>query len=549
MSSTTLTVKQKIFIASAIAKDWAMANTYIGIGHVPDWDGTTDILIPRPNNSTDVTNDVFNNLVSLQKIYATDTCLVIPRVDWANNTTYGYYANNIDIFSTTNLMPGIGNATINLTVSSTTTQVIGNNTAFTTFFSTGSFIETLNPNDNSIEIKEIIAIDNDTLLFVNSAYSATYTTNVYYRYENTFPNYSNNFYVRNTNDQVFKCLYNGGDVASTIMPEISLGGNLPSNPAILTSDGYYWKYMYTIPGGLKQKFFTPEWMPVTNDPLVVSSAVSGRIDYIEVINGGTGYNNSVASNVASIINVSGNGTGANVIAKVDNNGTITDLVIQQGGSGYTYATVTANAGSTGVGASFFPVISPENGNGSNSYYELGATNLMLCVELSGNGSGTIPVGSMDAGLTTSGLYSPFGPVTPFTYHQISIIQNPILTANTIPASNSNYLAAAGIRTVTPSNQFLMNDTAYQGPAGNPTFSGTIVTWDNINNIVYLNNIKGTYTPREPLLSSTVTGGVITTGFIESQIQSGTGDIGYIENRPAITRYPGQTEQIKLVLEI
>jgi len=617
-----LTTKEKIFIASAISKDWLTSNAYVGIGHVPNWPNN-DGNIPSIDNSTDSLNDVFNNLVSLKKIEGGDLCLVIPRSDWANNTVYGYYANNVDMFSTQILTSNVG--TVSVTEGSSI--LTGTSTDFAAFFNIGDTIQTVNTAVNYTDTKIVVSIANNTSLNVNTAYSYSYNADEYYKVEDTFPYYSQNFYIRNIHDQVFKCLYNANNSMSTVMPQITLGGQLPTNPFILTSDGYYWKYMYTIPGGLKEKFFNESWMPVWTDSAVTQSAVPGRIDFVNIVSGGSGYNNSVASNNANILTITGDGSGASAIAIVDGNGTIIGLNLT-GGRGYTYANVVISG--SGTGANLIPIISPEGGNGSNSYYELGATNIMLCTELDSIVGGTFPVANTDVGISTiqdfqNTLYIPAGKTNPFTYHQISVIKNPILGSVIIPscnlisgnsvvnttsslasvntnvlisgfgippdtyiysittgvsgnnqiklsqpaactainillnaqvannqiASGPNYRAAIGVKTQQPSpgTLYMMDDVVYQGSSSSPTFAGSVVTWDNSNNIVYLNNVKGlnSFNSSAILYSSSAQALVIE--LIPPSVQTYTGDILYVENRSEITRVLDQTEQIKLVIEL
>ena len=184
------------------------------------------------------------------------------------------------------------------------------------------------------------------------------------------------------------------------------------------------------------------------------------------------------------------------------------------------------------------LISPEGGHGSNVSLELGATNIMLCPQLNADETGHIPVGS---GLSSN----------PFQYYQISIIQNPETSANTSNvATSSVYNVTIGIYTgpVKAGSLFTMGDTAYQGASLNPTFTGTIVNWDNVNNIIYLNNIRGSFTPYSQI-QGLLGGSATAFNEVPPGIQKYTGNILYVQNRAAVSRSTNQTEQIKLVIEI
>lgn len=89
---------------------------------------------------------------------------------------------------------------------------------------------------------------------------------------------------------VYKCLDNNGNKRSTITPTFAdISG---SNTEIYqTSDGYRWKYMYSVSSSDKTKFATSEYFPVISNTSVVNSAVEGSIDIVRIENAGSGYDN------------------------------------------------------------------------------------------------------------------------------------------------------------------------------------------------------------------------------------------------------------------
>jgi hypothetical protein len=126
---------------------------------------------------------------------------------------------------------------------------------------------------------------------------------VYSMYRDTDTDmYDRPFYVLTNQNNVYKCLNNNKGAASTIKPTgFSI---LP----FTTSDGYTWKYMYTISLGEEQKFMTASHMPVkridvsdggvesTRQVAVQNAAVNGAIHIIETVDVGSGYH-SVANGV------------------------------------------------------------------------------------------------------------------------------------------------------------------------------------------------------------------------------------------------------------
>lgn len=88
---------------------------------------------------------------------------------------------------------------------------------------------------------------------------------------------------------VYKCLYNNNNAASTVQP--NFGAVSADDEYYETSDGYLWKYMYTVSSTTVAKFSTSEYFPVTSNTSVVNAAVPGAIDVIKVVAAGNNYTN------------------------------------------------------------------------------------------------------------------------------------------------------------------------------------------------------------------------------------------------------------------
>lgn len=116
--------------------------------------------------------------------------------------------------------------------------------------------------------------------------------------------YDRAWYVLTDQLNVYTCLYNNKGAQSTVKPTGF------STQSFETSDGYIWKYMYTIPLGLANKFLTPSYMPVRkldssdgtaeqDRQIAVQNAfVNGAIEVVETVNVGSGYE-TVANGVVS----------------------------------------------------------------------------------------------------------------------------------------------------------------------------------------------------------------------------------------------------------
>jgi hypothetical protein len=512
------------------------ANTYIAFGRPIRWgsdNSETAAEIEDVVDSIDYNNQVHRDMVAMKKIEAADTAVVVPRRDWITGVVYDQYNDHVALFSFEDrLSLGTVNVAGNL--------VTQNSAVFTGNVAAGNTI-TIGDFSTGTETREIIGIAANviTLNTATTGNSGVYWNVGCVRVSNTYPQFANNFYVRNSKDQVFKCLYNANSAASTIEPTIDIDGQLPENPYILTGDDYKWKYLYTIPYGLKQKFFTNKWMPVITDAAVVAGSENGRIDTVNITDGGTGYflDNSEDGNTASlfIITVVGDGEGANISATIVS-GVITDLNILDGGSDYTTATITVDDPdqlANGTNASFEVVISPHGGHGSDPSAELGCYSVMTSVDFVGTETDTLPVGTN---------------AYPFDFRQISLLRDPVL-ANGAYANASVYRTTTKLTLTSPGvTDYLNDESVYIGSSlALANMSATVIEWSPNNNELFINNIAGNVVIGSTLTGDTSSAGATILEVEEPDIETFTADTLYIENRAKIIRDVDQTEQIRLVL--
>jgi len=92
-----------------------------------------------------------------------------------------------------------------------------------------------------------------------------------------------NFYVLTSEYNVYKCIDNNGDSPSTFQPT----GTTPD--VFQTGDGYKWKFMYSIPVSLRNRFLSESYMPVAT-ALQSQFYSAGQISTIAIENGGGNYN-------------------------------------------------------------------------------------------------------------------------------------------------------------------------------------------------------------------------------------------------------------------
>ena len=122
------------------------------------------------------------------------------------------------------------------------------------------------------------------------------------------------FYVVTDEYNVYKCLDNNNNAVSTYKP---IGTTV--DPVVMP-DGYMWKYLYSIPIALRNKFLTDQYMPVVN-ALRSQFYSGGELVNIVIQTGGSGY-------TFGNITVSGDGYRETDPLLIQN------IQIGNGGSGY-----------------------------------------------------------------------------------------------------------------------------------------------------------------------------------------------------------------------
>ena len=346
----------------------------------------------------------------------------------------------------------------------------------------------------------------------------------------------NNFYIKNRYDQVFKCLWNNNGQASTKEPFFQ-PGTYGTNNIYQDSDGYKWKYMYTIDVGSKTKFMDSSWMPVlvganTPNPLQ-STAGCGDIEVINVINGGNNYSNTDATLTAI---VTGDGVGAGPGSVVVNaTGQITDILIPSGlsGSNYSYANVTIQTSANGSGALAIAPISPVGGHSFDPISELGSKNVMITCEFNGSEGGIIP--------------------TDIEYRQTGLLINPYSISSLLNGTTANgsiYKTSTNAIVTTGTGTYLNDELVYQGSSlSTASFVGTVLHWDSANSSLDLINTQGTIVPNSPIFGDT--SATVRTLLSSNQGQIDwvpfSGYMAYIENRAGVQRSDDGIEQFKFVL--
>lgn len=185
-------------------------------------------------------------------------------------------------------------------------------------------------------------------------------------------NYVEKHYVLTDEFNVYKCLSNNNGNPSTEKPTGT--GFVPFE----TSDGYKWKFLYTISIRDAKLFLTSKLMPCSFYPGAITTqfktqqaAIPGTIDSFKIIDSGKGY--TIAS-----IDIIGDGTDAKCVP-VLSGGRITSIKVVNRGKNYTWAKLVIKG--NGSGADIKPQISPLYGHGYNIPKEICASYLMMAAQV------------------------------------------------------------------------------------------------------------------------------------------------------------------------
>lgn len=349
------------------------------------------------------------------------------------------------------------------------------------------------------------------------------------------------FYVRNSYDQVFKCLDNKTNVdnpngsKSTIQPVVDFSYDTFSG-YIETGDGYKWKFLFSIDPGSKFKFFDDKWIPIPlqthrKNIYTDSSVGSGEITNINVYNSGSGYTNDAGVGISTTITIDGDGTGANAVAIITGN-SVFKVLMANTGSNYTYATasISPNPSFSGNGAQLIATISPIGGHGYNLLQELGCRTLMVTATLDSSENGVLP--------------------SDIDYRQVGLLVNPTVKLNSSYQFANGYIYKYTHDVfVSPGRDpFIQDETVYQGNSiQTSTYSGKVLNFDAINNILYLINTEGTITTDDLIRGSSSNALRVVYQEVVETIEPFSGNIVYVENRNKIQRTVSGLEQFRLTI--
>jgi hypothetical protein len=487
--------------------------SFVGLPNPSDYQTNWDTDPPAPKDSFEQEDDYWDTMVALKKISPSDVRQVVNKTAWISGTTYDMYRGDI---SRTNTSKPSG------------------------------------------------------------------ATNLY----------AANYYIVNEDFKVYLCLQNGTD------PENPSGRPSLDQPTFTdleprsagdSGDGYIWKYLYTIKPSDIVKFDSTNFMPVptdwdtnTSDASVRNHAsTSGELKIVTVVNRGVGL--GTANRTYTRVPIFGDGSGGECTVVVNNDSKVDTVTVSKGGSGYTYGTVDLVSGNVPTGSTapiFNVIIPPEGGHGADIYRELGANKVLVYSRIendtenpdfvTGNqiarvgvienpdAFGSVAKLNLDKASAAYALKLVGSGYSTTTFNPDSFVTQTVGLGSTAVGRVISYDQNTGVLKYWQdkslvgfnSDGSLKTDPTYGFElhrfTATPASSGTVTIYGGSTNL----GIDTSYTGYTTSINNRTynLGQSFTLGVANPEVKKYSGNVIYVDNRPAITRSLNQKEDIKVILQ-
>jgi hypothetical protein len=512
---------------SFVDKVVSLTNSYYSFIGLPNSDELTpnwDQFPPAPKDNFDEENSYWDTIISLKKIKSDDVRQIVRKIEWTSGDIYDMYRHNIS--------------------------------------------RDLEPSDQRSKPS------NSTSLYLA------------------------NFYVVNSDFRVYICLYNGASPENNFQGNPSLDEptftDLEPRPAGVSGDGYVWKYLYTIKPSEIIKFDSTDYMPVPRDwgslgesAIVKNNAqTSGQLKIATIKNRGVSLG---LPRVVTQVPIVGDGFGAFASITIGNDSRVESIDITTGGFGYTFASIDWR--SSGIVAEqvnpvFEVIIPPQGGHGFDIYRELGAYYVLIYSRIEND------VNNPDF-------------ITGNKISRIGLVENPkqFDTLENLNLDTASGTFALKLKGISPNEEdfsetiFIANSTISQTVGTGETAVGRVISYDQETGILkywqdrstvgfnydgtknqfpeyglkihrfssfvtgsgtlniqggsktlQIDNSFGTVQSPTTSINNRNLGQSFVQGISNPEVQKYSGNIIYVDNRPAILRSINQKEDIKIVLQ-
>ena len=397
--------------------------------------------------------------------------------------------------------------------------------------------------------------------------------------------YDANYYVMNKNYNVYVCIDNGSSGISTTgnaSQDEPLFTDLEPSAAGSSGDGYLWKYLFTVSPSDIIKFDSTEYITVPNqwatstDSQIQSvrdnadsSVNNNQIKKIYIDNQGSGYSGGLGQE----FDIVGDGSGGKVVIDVVS-GKITKAIVSSGGKGYSWGFVDLGRinSTASVSAKLIPIIPPSKGHGSDIYKELGTDKILIYARFDDKDK-DFPIDTKFSQIGIVKNPTVTGSATTFTDSQFSSLNSIKFSSvtGTAPVAGNlitqqqtggiakGYVASYDSETLVLKyyqdrnlyyNQTSHDQTDYVGVSTSGKVipfesSATQVNFPSGNGAIDTNFNVGITTVNNKVISLGVN---FANGLASPEINKGSGDIIYLDNRASIARNTRQKEDVKIILE-
>ena len=367
---------------------------------------------------------------------------------------------------------------------------------------------------------------------------------IYSQYDDQQGGYPTNpYYVITEDNQVYVCLETGRDATGAAVPSTvkPTQANLESRRE---SDGYVWKFLYTISAERANNFMSANFMPTLlqgatdsnstgiqlKQKAVQDAATPGEILSVIITDGGAGYTSKPTITITDP-----SGTGASVNVTIDSaTGQVVRIRMDDStngdiaghGSGYTNPLVSISGGGATLNATARAVLGPDSGIGRDPREDLKSASVMFHSELAGT----------DSDFIVNQDFRQVGLVRDIRDRNNNIFNN--TTGNTLKSMTMSSI--------------ITDFTADKIIEGQTTLARAYI--DEIDsNIIYYHQTSDTgfiqFQDGE-LIEETNGGGegVIDSATIQPRVLPSTGEVLFIDNRSPIDRSTAQNEDIKVIIQ-
>jgi hypothetical protein len=224
------------------------ARYYYFLGKTLEWDN--ELSPPYPTDSFDYELRTRNEIITMKEIKSTDVAFVVERRDWTSDTVYDMfddkYSDELDSIDLVSGGYGFADAPV-VTIAGGG----GSGATAVATVSNGVIIDiSLTHHGRGYTSEPTVTITG------GGGEGAAAVAKLPKAFSGVQRIETANYYVMTDEYNVYKCLDNNNNSESTYKP---VGTTV--DPVVMP-DGYMWKYLYSIPIALRNKFFTDQYIPV-----------------------------------------------------------------------------------------------------------------------------------------------------------------------------------------------------------------------------------------------------------------------------------------------